>query len=114
MPAGTSSLFPGTTVEANVSLPDEAGDRLIECVVHHSYAAPENEAWLYRRSQRSADGGGDSVEQPVFHTIRWELTPFSLPAGPQVLAGVSTVTASFLPLSDPEPRRIFLFLHIEP
>ncbi len=104
----------GTMITAIVSPPDEDGKYLVECSLEHMFAPPEQELWHYRWPDSQPEHPDDVIQQPVFHSTPWKLSPVMVQPAKIFLAGMIMVTPDLLPDDDNEPRRLFLFLQLQP
>jgi len=69
---------------------------------------------LYRWPDGKEEAANDALTQPVFHNLQWHTAPVPLPPGEVVLAGMMTLPSDELPGAEKQPRRLFLFLHLQP
>ena len=78
------------------------------------YSPPEQELWHYRWPDDQPENVNDVVQQPVFHSAPWKVSPIPVRPAEIILAGMMLIPPDLLPNDDHEPRRIFLFLQIQP
>lgn len=114
IPSADTIRNTGSSFTAKVSPPDAGGDYLIECSLDHMYSPPEQELWHYRWPDGQPVHENDVLQQPVFHSTPWKLSPISVRPAEIVLAGMMRVPPDLLPADDNEPRRLFLFLQLQP
>ncbi len=115
IPSARSFRNAGTSFQANVSPPDVAGNMLIECLLDHLFAPPEQEAFVTLPFKEGVTPDGEnSFHQPVFRSTQWNLGTCSVAANAIVLAGMMNLPPEILPAGDKAPRRLLLFLQIKP
>ena len=114
-PSEFSMRYMGTLLDANVSPPDAQGNLLVECILDHMFAPPEEEeiVSLPLKGEIASDGR-NSYYQPVFRSTQWQLGKLILPTNATVLAGIMNLPPDILPEGDRTPRRLLLFLQINP
>lgn len=114
-PSAFGFRYMGTLFDADISPPDADGNMLMTCSLDFMYAPPEQEVFAALPLTDGAGTAGDtSMHQPVFRSTQWILETMKVPANKVLLAGMMNLPVQILPASDRGPRRMLVFLEINP